>query len=682
MSSAAPHTTSQHREAVTATATSPQNAGRTGSATHEPEPSLLQPWGNQAIQSLLGRQRIQAKLTVNQPGDRFEQEADRVAEQVMRMPEPQDAAKQLDISGTFSFPSVQRKCAKCEEEERQQGSPPAIQRRCSHCEEELHRQLAPESGRPEVTSALATRIQSLRSGGQALPVSVRHFFEPHFGRDFAQVRVQTDASARDLQARAYTVGRSIVFGEGQYSPETTAGKRLLAHELTHVVQQGGAAPRQNGRSEASATLQRSPVQENEQISGVVQRAGDPAAIPPGFPCPTDLTAGRPTGTDLLFANDRATITPAHTAQLTLLRTTWLTAGGTDDILVHGYASTVGAQDHNWTLSCNRAQSVQAELIRLGIPAVRVQIVAHGESTDFGSGAAANQHAVATLSSPGILSLHLVFGLLTPRDNFAGRSTTRFGVGEIIDLSFSSLPLRPAADFGGLEWRRTTGTGTITSQTQVGTAVYTAPAVASTETLELRVASGATAGRVVSTRTISIVIPSGVRMVAVPGTAPGFMPGGTIPVGTWGAGFLADVFVDPRDISFQGVVFGEGAVAAVVTPAGSFLTPGAGRVHPANTFGPGHGGNATTGTPVSPPRDQISGSGLAPTGTFAGLPTCGSASDFLWAIPWEFSVAGGTRTPFAGGFTANHHMTSTAFCAATIEKGGAGPFCRRINGTTC
>ena len=65
----------------------------------------------------------------------------------------------------------------------------------------------------------------------------------------------------------------------------------------------------------------------------------------------------------------------------------------------------------------------------------------------------------------------------------------------------------------------------------------------------------------------------------------------------------------------------------------------------------------------------------------GKPTCGT-SDFLWAIPWEFSVAGGPRTRFAGGFTANHHATSSFFCNATIEKAGAGPFCRRIDGTTC
>jgi hypothetical protein len=379
----------------------------------------------------------------------------------------------------------------------------------------------------------------------------------------------------------------------------------------------------------------------------------------------------------LFGSNARTITAAHTAQLTTFRATWLAAGGTDDILVHGYASTVGQQGPNWTLSCDRAEAVRTELVRLGIPAVRVSVVAHGESTDFGSGAAANQHAVVS-SSTSILPLPLVTGVLTPVDNFARRSTTRFGVGEVINLNFASLPPRPAADFGGLQWSLIAGGGTLTGVTTAGTATYTAPAVASAVQLELRVATGATAGRVVSTHAITVVVPNAVRMTAVPGTAPSFANPGVVPAGTWGAGFQANVFVDPRDVSFQGVVFGEGTVISVVTPAGGFQSPFAGLAHPVNTFGPAHGGNATTGTPVSPPVDNITTGQLAPTGSLFGAPTCGSA-DFLWAIPWEFSVAGGARTPFA---TANHHATSTFFCNATIEKGGAGPFCRRVNGTTC
>lgn len=589
---------------------------------------------------------LQRKLSIGASNDPLEMEADRVANQVL---------------------AVQ--------------TPPRVREAWPH----IQRYAKQATGQADTAPADVQRV--LASSGRPLGPALQQDMEQRFGHDFSQVRVHTGAkaaeSARSVNALAYTVGRDIVVQPEYYKPESTEGKRLLAHELTHVVQQTGGARLQTKSSDESSSAS---TQQDLHIShgvqprsGLIQRAGDPATIPPGFGCPTDLTTGRPAGTDVLFAGGKFAVTAAHTALLTTFRATWLAAGGTDDILVHGYASTDGAQGPNWTLSCNRAKAVETELVRLGIPAVRISVVAHGESTDFGSSAAPNRHAVVSTSPAGIISLPLVFGVLTARDNFAGRSTTRFGVGEVIDLSFLSIPPRPAADFGGLEWHLAAGGGTLTGVTNVGTATYTAPATAGGVRLELRVASGATAGRVVSTHAITIVIPSGVRMTAVPGTAPDFA--GAIPAGTWGAGFRANVFVDPKDVSFQGVVFGEGTVAGVVTPAGSFLSGRHGLVHPANTFGPAHGGNATTGTPVSPPVDNIATAGGVAPRTVLGVNVCG-ASDFLWAIPWEFSVAGGPRTPFAGGFTANHHVTSTLFCNATIEKAGAGPFCRRINGTTC
>lgn len=618
-----------------------------------PESALLQGMGNQVVQRTL-HGTIQAKFNVNSPGDPFEQEADRVAEAVVSMPET-DRLNEIPGAAVASVPRIQRKCAACEAEEKK--SAPPIQRKCAACAQQ-------EAG-GEATPEVAARIQSLRGGGQALPESVRNFFEPRFGADFSGVRTHTDAeSTRSLGAKAYTVGRDIVFGNGQYSPQTETGRKLLAHELTHVVQQGAATSRaSHGGSES------------------IQRAGDPAAIPPGFPCPTDLAPGTPAGTDIVFTISDSTISPAHTVQLTAFVAAWLAGGGTDDVLVHGYASTDGAQASNWTLSCDRAQAVQAELIRLGIPPVRVSIVAHGESTDFGASLAANRHAVVSSSAAGLIQLPVVTGTLTARDNFARRSAVRFGVGEIIDLNFFSFPATPAADFGGLQWVVVSGGGVlVTPLPPDGTGTYTAPAAAGAVTLELRVAAGATAGRVISNHPITIVEPEGVRMVAVPGSFPGTSasPGATpIPAGTAGAGMLANVFVDPRDVSFRGVVFGEGTVTSIVT--GAWYGPPV--VHGVNTFGPGRGGNRTTGTPVSPPSDQIANHGPR-TGNALGIPFCGGAggSTFLWAIPWEFSVAGGPRTRMVR--RANHFATMSFGCNATIQKGGAGPFCRRINGTVC
>lgn len=163
--------------------------------------------GNLAVQRLFKSGVIQAKLRIGQPNDIYEQEADRVAEQVMRMPGSQLPPKK-------------------EEEEEEEELLLA---------KEVHGQI------PEVTSDLESRIQALKGGGQPLPESIRAYFEPRFGYDFSQVRVHSNIEAAEmtgaLNARAFMVGRDIVFGAGQYAPGTSDGKRLLAHELIHVVQQ-------------------------------------------------------------------------------------------------------------------------------------------------------------------------------------------------------------------------------------------------------------------------------------------------------------------------------------------------------------------------------------------------------------------------------------------------------------
>lgn len=160
---------------------------------------------------------LQAKLTVGPTGDAFEQEADRVAEQVMKMPDGGSAPQQ-----------IQRACAACNEEEEARRS-------------------ALESAGPTPDPSIDSQVDGLRaSGGSPLAGGTLDFMESRFGHDFSKVRVHTgpaaEAAAASVSARAFTVGRDVVFGAGQYSPDSTAGKRLLAHELTHVVQQGSAGP--------------------------------------------------------------------------------------------------------------------------------------------------------------------------------------------------------------------------------------------------------------------------------------------------------------------------------------------------------------------------------------------------------------------------------------------------------
>ena len=217
--------------------------------------------GNRALQRLLHPKMVQAKLTVNRPGDAYEQEADRVAEAVTQ---PQPAQLQTEeegksvqakpLAGAIA-PLVQRQETPEEEEEQAQAKPLAgasalVQRQEEQPEEEEPVQMKASPGRGlAVSPRLEERIHSVQGGGEPLPVSLRAFFEPRFGRDFGQVHIHTDgaasAVARSLRARAFTTGRHVVFGSGVYAPGTHEGRRLLAHELTHVVQQVPLA--MNGR---------------------------------------------------------------------------------------------------------------------------------------------------------------------------------------------------------------------------------------------------------------------------------------------------------------------------------------------------------------------------------------------------------------------------------------------------
>ena len=160
---------------------------------------------------------VQTKLMINEPGDKYEQQADRIADQVMRMPEP----------------GIQHQVDPAEEEETIQAKPLA-QRRAAN-------QTTPISEPFTIKDVLS-------SPGQAMDAATREFMESRFGHDFSQVRLHTDAkaavSAKGINARAYTVGHDVVFGAGQYNTSTDAGRHLLAHELAHTIQQGrGAAER-------------------------------------------------------------------------------------------------------------------------------------------------------------------------------------------------------------------------------------------------------------------------------------------------------------------------------------------------------------------------------------------------------------------------------------------------------
>lgn len=208
--------------------------------------------------------RAQAKLRIGQPDDVYEHEADRVAEQVMRMPEPKGLLSQsVHTSVPRITPMIQGKAEPDLEEEGIKTrdfidySPQKVQRKDildkNERKDEDEVRLQEIHSNPQnvsvsglsVPSALESRIDSLEGRGSPLSESARSFFEPRFGRDFSQVRIHKSSeaaeAARSINALAFTVKRNIFFADGQYSLDTPAGGRLLAHELTHVMQQSGGS---------------------------------------------------------------------------------------------------------------------------------------------------------------------------------------------------------------------------------------------------------------------------------------------------------------------------------------------------------------------------------------------------------------------------------------------------------
>jgi hypothetical protein len=169
--------------------------------------------GGPDLASAIGNQAVLRALRVAPPDDPAEVEADRVADALLGA-----AAGPAEIAPAAA--GLQRKCTSC-----------------THEEEEVHRSPLPAPG----TSLSAGSFAHPPGGGHPLPPALREFFEPRFGADFGHVRVHTGAEAADaaraVHARAYTRGSDIVFGAHEYRPQEAEGRRLLAHELTHVVQQ-------------------------------------------------------------------------------------------------------------------------------------------------------------------------------------------------------------------------------------------------------------------------------------------------------------------------------------------------------------------------------------------------------------------------------------------------------------
>ncbi len=225
---------------------------------------------------------VQPKLSISQPGDAFEQEADTTADTIMRMATPSASAGSPDGNSddpatSASFPSVMPKCAACEEEDKEkqpdvqtkeQSALPRLMLKCSHCEAEKHEhepvQRKPGSNQSDGTGfSLQSYLQRSPAAGEPMDRGTRSFMESRFGADFSSVRIHTDSQAGQasdsIQARAFTHGQNIHFNAGEYQPQTNGGRWLLAHELTHTLQQ---------RPSASGVQRKGPVLKDDDGAGL------------------------------------------------------------------------------------------------------------------------------------------------------------------------------------------------------------------------------------------------------------------------------------------------------------------------------------------------------------------------------------------------------------------------------
>ncbi|MGO9155488.1 eCIS core domain-containing protein [Mycobacterium sp.] len=338
---------------------------------------------------------IQRKLAIGRTDDPLELEADRVAEQVMRMPDPSLRVGKAPLQ-------ISRKCAECDEEDerkkqlqmkpaaaspaetgqargvlhdvlRSHRQPPIgvaplhISRKCAACEEEVagkqKLQMKPATASPPQSGEVPGVVHDvLRSQGQPLDAGIRAFFEPRFGRNLSTVRIHTDPqaaqSAQEVKSLAYTVGHNIVFAAQRYAPTTPDGRRLLAHELAHVLQQGAVrrAPAADGTAFAPHLQRQDDGTDNDGAGGPAAGEGQGAAafVPPPVtaPAPADAyVCGRRLnypGLNLVFNHAYVNAPPDNYAIVAPLCTP--TDGGFDNLIL-------GTAAHKWDNSCDPGAAV-------------------------------------------------------------------------------------------------------------------------------------------------------------------------------------------------------------------------------------------------------------------------------------------------------------------------------------
>ncbi len=329
-----------------------------------------------------------AGLRLSEPDDAFEREANRVADEVMK---PTGRRPRWSISSMSIGTPLSRKCACGESGE------------CEECRQKTLARKAGERGylTPSNFAVPSIVADVLGTPGQPLDTSTRAILEPRFGHDFRKVRIHADseaaAAARAVGARGYTVGRDIVFGAGQFAPRTEGGRKLLAHELAHVIQptsggsvgisQPGDAGEREAERAANAYAKGEPVRAGAAHGAALQRqvlqgsqaprAGDQlieqASPFLGAALGSTTLDGFDTGKSDLKPDHREKLASAAHSIVTLLRKYSMST-----VLVTGYTDTVGTEERNAQLGLERAEAVKQALTSLGVPEAIITTFSKGE----------------------------------------------------------------------------------------------------------------------------------------------------------------------------------------------------------------------------------------------------------------------------------------------------------------
>lgn len=442
---------------------------------------------------------IQTKLNVGKPGDKYEVEADSMAdkmvsksgkdnavqkkgeEEVQQKPlassitplvqkmeasdeetaqmklqrkedeEPVQKKEDEEVQAQSEEEQVQTKedeepVQKMEEEETVQSKEDEeVQAKCADCEKEGVQKKEDEEVQAKSNSQSQQKpsIESkLRngSGGQKMDTDTRGEMEQGFGADFSNVNIHTDGEAaqmsQDIGAQAFTHGNDIYFNKGKYNPNSKEGKHLLAHELTHTIQQKG-------------------VVQKKEISKTQKNIQRTASNPPAnLACPVGNSSPAGGGETLNFPVSGSNFTKDQRDGINNFVRNWQLSR--EPIRIDGYASVDGPEENNWHLSCKRALSAKYHLMNPsdgspGVPDSFITMFAHGETSQFGS---LVQNRRVSINLPTKLPVRPVIGKPTVdhKTKFnapdgSADSRLKVGVGEKVELTASAVG----------DWTATAGT---------------------------------------------------------------------------------------------------------------------------------------------------------------------------------------------------------------------------------